>query len=203
MENTNLGRVAIYTRCSTDEQTTEMQVTAIQRFLSSREHNAEIVYEDMGISGATSNRPAFQKMIADARRNRFDTVIVYRLDRFSRSMKDILIHLQLLGECQVAFISVNDNLDLSTSIGRLSFHLISAFAEFEREVIAERVKSGLAAAKKRGAKFGRPMVKVDLEKLKQLKAQGYSYGQMSKITGHSSTLIWRRLEKLNSPETSL
>ena len=107
-------------------------------------------YVDLGVSGATSSRPALNRLTADAKRRQFDGVIVWKLDRFGRSLKHLVNAIADFEALGVAFVSLRDNLDLSTPSGRLMFQIIGAMAEFERSLIQERVKAGLRNAKAKG-----------------------------------------------------
>jgi putative DNA-invertase from lambdoid prophage Rac len=113
-------------------------------------------YADEGASGATTRRPALDQLMADARRRRFDVVCVAKLDRFGRSLKGLVLTLEELQSLGIAFVSINEGIDLSTSVGRLQLHILAALAQWERERIIERVRSGMARAKARGKRFGRP-----------------------------------------------
>ena len=107
------------------------------------------------MTGSKADRPAFKELVKASRERRHDIVLVWKLDRFSRSLRDLLNTLQELQELDIAFVSLKDNLDLTTSAGRLMTHIIGAFAEFERDIIRERVKAGLVNAKAKGKKLGR------------------------------------------------
>jgi DNA invertase Pin-like site-specific DNA recombinase len=117
--------------------------------------------------------------MADAQRCRFDAVLVWKIDRFGRSLKHLVNSLADLSTYRIAFISLRDNLDLSTPSGRLMFQIIGAMAEFERALIQERVRAGLRNAKAKGKRIGRPRQIVDSSKILELRAQGLSWRSIS------------------------
>jgi len=159
-------KVAIYGRVSTQEQNTDNQVIELEQYCKAREYAVYKVYTDKGISGSKESRPAFDQMLKDANKRQFDVVLVWKLDRLSRSLKHLLNTLDTLNSLNISFISYSDNFDTTTSQGRLMFQLVGAFAEFERSLIRERVILGLKRAKEKGTKLGRPKLKVNKELVK-------------------------------------
>ena len=149
-------RVATYLRVSTGLQTVENQRLEIARYVEARGWSILKEFADEGASGATTRRPALDQLMADARRRRFDVVCVAKLDRFGRSLKDLVLTLEELQSLGITFVSINEGIDLSTSVGRLQLHILAALAQWERERIIERVRSGMARAKAQGKRFGRP-----------------------------------------------
>lgn len=138
MESSN-PRVAVYVRCSTQEQSTELQQREIESYAKARSWNQLTWFEDLA-SGTSSNRPNLQKLLVEARARRIDVIVVWKLDRFARSLKDLVTLLQEFSELGITFFSLKDQIDLGTSAGRLMMHLIGAFAEFEASLIRERVR---------------------------------------------------------------
>jgi DNA invertase Pin-like site-specific DNA recombinase len=116
----------------------------------------------------------------DARRRRFDVVLVWKLDRFARSLKHLVTALAELQSLGVAFVSVSDNLDLTTPAGRLMFHIVGAMAEFERELCRERILAGQRYARAKGKHLGRPRVQVDLERIRKMRVSGMSWRQIAR-----------------------
>jgi DNA invertase Pin-like site-specific DNA recombinase len=116
--------------------------------------------------------------MSDACRRRFDAVLVWKIDRFGRSLKHLVNALAELAALGVAFVSLRDNLDLSTPSGRLMFQIIGAMAEFERALIQERVRAGLRNARNKGKKLGRPRVTVDASEIASLRTQGCSWAEI-------------------------
>lgn len=187
-------RIAVYLRVSTIDQSTSLQSREIQEYLNARGLNSIRVYEDKA-SGTNSNRDQFKALMADARARRIDLVIVWKLDRFARSLKDLITHLQEFSELGVEFISLRDQIDLTTSAGRLMTHIIAAFAEFEASIIKERVRAGLANAKAQGRALGRPRT-VDSAMAVELRSQGLSLSQIAKRLGVSKAAVHKTLSKL-------
>jgi DNA invertase Pin-like site-specific DNA recombinase len=140
-------------------------------------------FTDQGVSGCKESRPALNRLMSDACRRRFDAILVWKIDRFGRSLKHLVNSLAELAALGVAFISLRDNLDLSTPSGRLMFQIIGAMAEFERALIQERVRAGLRNARSKGKKLGRPRVTVDASKIASLRSQGRSWATTPTATG--------------------
>jgi DNA invertase Pin-like site-specific DNA recombinase len=122
-------------------------------------------YIGHGVSGCKESRPALNRLMSDACRRRFDAILVWKIDRFGRSLKHLVNSLAELEALGVAFVSLRDNLDLSTPSGRLMFQIIGAMAEFERALIQERVRAGLRNARAKGRRLGRPRVIVDVSRI--------------------------------------
>src|SRR4051812_42878913 len=148
-------RTAIYARVSTLDQEPENQLAEIRRYVAARGWTAE-EYVDRGISGAKDRRPALDRLLVDARRRRFDVVVVWRLDRLGRNLRHLITLLEELQALGIAFVSLNEGIDATTPAGKLQMHILGAIAEFERARIAERVKAGLRRARAQGTRLGRP-----------------------------------------------
>ena len=150
-------RVALYARVSTlNGQSPEMQLAELREYVFRRGWETFGEYVDSGISGSKESRPELNRLMADAHTRRFDVVLVWKVDRFGRSLKHLVNALADLDAYGVAFVSLRDNLDLSTPSGRLMFQIIGAMAEFERSLIQERVRAGLRNAILKGKTLGRP-----------------------------------------------
>jgi DNA invertase Pin-like site-specific DNA recombinase len=121
--------------------------------------------------------------MADAHKRRFDVVLVWKLDRFGRSLRRLVNALAEFESLNIAFVSLSDNSDLSTASGRLMFNIIGAMAEFERELIRERVKAGMKNARAKGTHIGRPRENVDAAQIARLRAQGFSWKKIAKQMG--------------------
>jgi DNA invertase Pin-like site-specific DNA recombinase len=184
-------KAAIYTRVSTADQNVGMQLDELRVYCEGRGLEVAEEYVDSAVSGAKESRPALNRLLADARRRRFDTVLVYRYDRFARSLRQLVNALGEFDALGICFISLHEGVDTSTPSGRLVFGIFASIAEFEHSLITERVKSGQAAAKRRGVRFGRPCVQVDPEKLADLRRQGLSYANIAKATGVSVSTVFR------------
>ncbi|MBY0470137.1 recombinase family protein, partial [bacterium] len=174
-------RVALYARVSSEQQDTELQIRELTEFAASKGWEVYRVYEEK-ITGTTANRPQLKQMLTDMQTGKFSLVLVWKLDRFARSLKDLLSLLETLQNCRVDFISMKDHIDLTTPAGRLMAHLIGAFAEFEASLIRERVRAGLTNAKKKGRKLGRRKERDD-EAIRQLRSVGLSIRQIATKLG--------------------
>src|SRR6476661_6420269 len=176
-----IQRVALYARVSTlhGQQDPEMQLSELREYATRRALSIHEEYVDQGVSGSKESRPALNRLMADAQECRFDAILVWEIDRFGRSLKHLVNSLADLSAYGIAFISLRDNLDLSTPSGRLMFQIIGAMAEFERALIQERVKAGLRNARAKGKRVGRPRVEVDSSKVLKLRADGLSWRSIS------------------------
>ena len=169
-------KAAIYARVSTrNSQHPEMQLEELRAYCGRRQWQIAGEYVDNGISGAKEQRPALNRLLADCRKRLVDAVVVYRYDRFARSLRQLVNALEEFRALGVDFISLHEGVDTSTPNGRLVFGIFASIAEFERELIRERVRSGIAAARSRGKRLGRPRATVDTSKVAVLRAQGLSW----------------------------
>lgn len=153
-QNGKVTRAALYARVSTDGQNTDNQTRELRDY-AERQGWTATEYIDHGISGAKDSRPALDRLMTDARGRRFDVAIVWRLDRFGRSLRHIVTCLDELHARGIAFVSLGEGIDLSTPAGKLQLHILAALAEFERARIQERVKAGIARARAQGKHLGR------------------------------------------------
>lgn len=192
--NQKKKKIAGYIRCSTDHQNTELQRREILEYCERRGWQVYRLYEDYGLSGTNGNRPALKEMLKDARSKRFDVVLCFKMDRLCRSLRDLVVTLQELTELDVEFVAIKDQIDMTTASGRLMTHLLGAFAEFESSLIRERVMSGLANARAKGKKLGRPR-RIDINQVHELRQQGMSLGQIGKIVGATRSAVSKSLRK--------
>src|SRR5258707_5903318 len=169
-------RVALYARVSTSngQQDPEMQLRELREYAKHRELTIIDEYVDK-MTGSKDSRPALNRLMVDASQRKFDAVLVWKLDRFGRSLRHLVNALAEFEALGLTFISLRDNLDLSTPSGRLMFQIIGAMAEFERSLIQERVKAGLRNAKAKGKTLGRPRAQVDENQIKALRDSGASW----------------------------
>jgi DNA invertase Pin-like site-specific DNA recombinase len=168
-------RAALYARVSTlNGQHPEMQLSELREYASRRGWEIAGEYVDEGVSGSKESRPELNRLMADSHRRLFDILLVWKIDRFGRSLKHLVNALADLDAYGVAFASLKDNLDLSTPSGRLMFGIIGAMAEFEQALIQERVRAGLHDARRKGKQLGRPRRIVDLDAIARLRAKGHS-----------------------------
>jgi DNA invertase Pin-like site-specific DNA recombinase len=153
-------KVALYARVSTvNGQDPEMQLAEMREYASRRGWAVFSEYVDRGVSGAAQSRPQLNLLMADACRRRFEILLCWKVDRFGRSLKHLVDAIADLDSYGVAFVSLRDNLDLSSPSGRLMMQIVGAMAEFERSLIQERVISGLRNAKLKGKRLGRPALR--------------------------------------------
>ena len=166
-------RAAIYARVSTrNGQNPEMQLEELRAYCQRREWQVAGEYLGQGISGAKEQRPALDRLLTDCRKRRVDAVVVYRYDRFARSLRQLVNALEEFRALGIDFVSLHEGVDTSTPNGRLVFGIFASIAEFERELIRERVRSGIAAARTRGKRLGRPRTAVDASRIATLRAKG-------------------------------
>jgi len=179
-----------YARVSTEEQNLDLQLDALSDI------GCDEIYEDKGVSGTARTRPGLDKALQGLQTG--DTLVIWRFDRLGRSLAhlvDIMADLEARG---CAFQSLADAIDTNTPGGRLHFHLAGAFAQFERDLISERTKAGLKAARKRGQYIGRPrkLTGSQINHARELiDKQGTSIGAMAKIFGVDKSTLWRALQR--------
>jgi DNA invertase Pin-like site-specific DNA recombinase len=183
-ENT---RVAIYARVSTanNGQDPALQTRELREYAKRRGWRIVREYVDRGVSGSKDSRPALNELLADVHQRRCDIVLVWKLDRLGRSLRHLVNTLAELEARGVTFVSLRDNLDLSTPSGRLMFNVIGAMAEFERALIQERVRAGLRNARAKGKRLGRPRVTADGRQVAALRNAGSSWSEVCEQTGLS------------------
>jgi DNA invertase Pin-like site-specific DNA recombinase len=189
-----LVRAAIYARVSTFDQEPENQLTELRRYVGARGWQAR-EFVDHGVSGAIERRTALDELVRDAKRRRFDVVVVWRLDRLGRNLKHLIVLLDELQSLGIAFVSLGEGIDATTPAGKLQFHILAAIAEFERARIQERVIAALARAKAQGKRIGRPKKNVPTAKLETVAHRGT--GEAAKTLGVSPATIkrWRAAQK--------
>ena len=129
-------------------------------------------YVDIGVSGAKERRPQLDRLLVDCGKHGVDAVVVYRYDRFARSLRQLVNALCEFEALGIQFVSLHEGVDTSTPNRRLAFGIFASIAEFERELIRERVRSGLAAARAKGKRLGRPRAHVDVSRIAELRKQG-------------------------------
>jgi len=178
-------RCALYARVSTSngQQDPEMQLRELREYCERRGWKIASEYVDHGISGSKDSRPALNRLMIDAKRREFDAVLVWKIDRWGRSLKHLVTSLADLDAVGIAFVSLRDNLDLTTPSGRLMMQLLGAMAEFERALIQERVKAGLRNARAKGKRLGRPRIFVSESRVEMLRGLGLSWRDIAKQLG--------------------
>jgi len=167
------ARLAIYARVSTTNhgQDAGLQTRELRQFGEARGWTLTGEYIDVGISGAKDSRPELNRLMADAHKRRFDVVVVWKFDRFARSVSHLLRALETFEALGIEFVSLSEQLDTSTPTGKMVFTVLGAVAELERSLIAERVRAGLRNAKAKGKRLGRPRKVADASKIATLRAR--------------------------------
>jgi len=194
-----MKRAAIYARVSTHNgQNPEMQVNEVRAYCQRRDWVVVDEYVDKGISGSKEHRPALDRLLADCRKRQVDAVVVYRYDRFARSVRQLVNALEEFRSLGIDFVSLHEGVDTSTPNGRLVFAIFASIAEFERELIRDRVRSGLAAAKARGKQLGRPRVAVDEFRIAELRAEGRGWKAIAAELGVGVGTILRAAQQSES-----
>ncbi len=179
-----MKRAAIYAWVSTHNgQNPEMQLDEVREYCCRRGLKIVREYVDEGISGSKEHRPALDRLLSDCRKRLVDAVVVYRYDRFARSLRQLVNALDEFRALGIDFVSLHEGVDTSTPNGRLVFGIFASIAEFERELIRDRVRAGLALARRRGRQLGRPRIVVDASKVAFLRAQGHSWAAISSELG--------------------
>jgi DNA invertase Pin-like site-specific DNA recombinase len=202
------ARAALYARVSTanNGQDPGLQTRELHDFCQHRGWTLADEYVDVGISGATERRPALDRLMIDARRRRFDVVVVYRYDRFARSLRHLVNALEEFRALGIQFVSIHEGVDTSTPNGRLIFGIFASIAEFERELIRDRVRSGLRNARAKGKCLGRPKVVVSRSRIAVLRDEGRSWAKIAAILGVGEGTV-RRAAQISAknlvPETAL
>lgn len=180
-----------YARVSTADQNLDLQKDALSKA------GCERIFEDR-ISGAVSERPQLEEALKYLRDNQDDTLVVWRLDRLGRSIRDLINLLNALEERKIAFKSLQENLDTSSSGGKLIFHIFAALAEFERNLIRERTQAGLNAARARGRQGGRPLKLSDSKKkqvIELYEEKKRSIKELCDLVGISKPTLYRYLKE--------
>jgi len=185
-------RVALYIRVSSGDQNAEMQRNELTEYAKFRKWEVAETYSDT-MSGAKDRRPALDRLMADAKRGKFDIVVVWRFDRFARSTSHLLRALEEFAGLGIDFVSLCESIDTSTPTGKMIFTILASVAELERYTIRERVIAGQKAAKRRGVRFGRPTVEVDTDHALKLRKQGLSWRAVAKATGVAKDTLIRHV----------
>ncbi len=185
--------VALYARVSTGEQDPEVQLQALRAHVAQRGWRIVEEFVDHGYSGAKDRRPALDRLMKQAWSGGFQAVLVWRFDRFARSVKHLMTALESFRALKIDFISLQEQFDTSTPIGHAMFTIIGAMAQLERDIIRERVKAGLERARARGVRLGRPVASARPDEVAILKQQGLSLQEIAKRLHCSRATVKRRL----------
>ena len=188
-------RTALYARVSTSDkgQDPEMQLRELREHCQRRGWEIVGEYVDVGVSGSKDSRPELNKLVADAKRRKLDAVLVWKLDRFGRSLKHLVNALAEFESLGIAFISLKESLDLTTPAGRLMFGIIAAMAECERDLIRERVRAGIANRRAKGFRVGRKPIILDAGRLATMRSDNKSIREIALTLGCSPSLVHKTL----------
>ena len=187
-------KIAIYARVSTSEQNTENQIKELTDWADRAGHEVVAVFDDNGVSGSKGRdgRKEFDRLLKAAVRREFDLVAVWSVDRLGRSLQDLLGFLTEVHSSGVDLYLHQQSLDTTTPSGRAMFQMMGVFAEFERSMISERVKAGLARAKANGKRIGRPPVSSEIEdQIRHLRSQGIGLLRIAKSVGVGTSTVQR------------
>ena len=189
-------KIAIYTRVSTQDQSVEMQNSDLKRYCDQRGIEVYKEYSDQGISGTKDKRPALDELMSDAKKRKFDVVLVWRFDRFARSTKHLITALEEFRHLGINFISYQENIDTSSPLGKAMFTIVSAIAELERNILLERVRAGLKRAKENGRILGRPKrLDLDVKELQKMREkEKLSFRQIAKRVKACPATVYKSLK---------
>jgi DNA invertase Pin-like site-specific DNA recombinase len=186
-------KAAIYARVSTSNngQDPTMQTRELREYCERRGWTVAGEYVDIGISGTKEKRPELDRLLGEAHRRRFDAVVVWRFDRFARSVSHLLRALETFKSLGIEFVSLSEQVDTSTPTGKMVFTVLGAVAELERSLIVERVRAGLRNARAKGKSLGRPRVFVDAERVAMLRTEGLSWAKIAARLGVGEGTVYR------------
>ena len=192
-------KVAVYARVSTgkQDQSLEEQTRLLKEYCERMNFEIMQVYSETA-SGAKDNRKEYNNLMHEVEmyRNTFDTVVVWKLDRFSRSLQSLINSIEFLKDHKVDFVSVTDNIETTTPAGKLMFHIFGALAEFERSLIRERTLVGMERARREGILCNRPKKEINVDKVVMLYNTGnITFKEIAKMYGISTVTLWKRLKE--------
>src|ERR1700752_1203468 len=188
-------RIAIYARVSTKDQSCALQLRDLKAYCTARKLTIFREYIDSGESGAKDSRPKLNELMADARKRKFDAILVWRFDRFARSTKHLLLALEEFRSLGIQFISYQENIDTSSPLGQALFTIVAAVAQLERDLIRERVSAGIRNARASGKQLGRPRRVVNHDDVRRLRADGASIRQIARKLGVGYGTVRLRLRQ--------
>src|SRR6266446_9490829 len=193
---------AIYARVSTlnGGQDPTMQTRELEEYCQRRRWEVFDCYVDNGVSGKKDSRPQLNRMVQDAHERRFDVVVVWRFDRFARSVSHLLRALETFHALGIEFVSLSEQMDTSTPTGKMTFTVLGAVAELERSLIAERVRAGLRNARAKGKRLGGPRRLLDPTEIAKLRTEGASWRAIGAARGVAPATALQRLARtFNKP----
>jgi len=185
-------RAAIYVRCSTGQQDVAMQERELRRYAARRGWRVQHVYRDEGVSGTSASRPGLNALMQDCQRGRLDVVLVWKFDRFARSLSQLVNALARFKDLGIDFVSSTEQVDTALPQGELVFGIFGAVAQFEKALISERVKAGLSHARYKGTVLGRPALRrltsAEIAELRRdRRAKRFSF---RKLAGKWGVSVW-------------
>jgi len=194
---------AVYARVSTQNagQDPSMQTRELTEYCQRRGWRVFDMYVDNGVSGKKDSRPQLNRMMRDAHSRRFDVVVVWRFDRFARSVSHLLRALETFNALGIDFVSLCEQINTNTPTGKLVFTILGAVSEGERNLIAERVRAGLRNARAKGKTLGRPKKIVDVAQIKSLRAAGESWRKIAMRLGLSTGTVYTAVQTQQKAES--
>ena len=199
--NSQAKTVALYARVSTMDQSCALQLHDLRRYASQRFGRC-YEFVDKGVSGTQRKRPQLDALVHDARKRLFDVVLVWKFDRFARSVKHLVDSLAEFRALDIDFISYTEGIDTTTPTGQLLFHIVGAVAQFERDLIAERVRAGIAHARAMGRRIGRPRAEINLEEVVTLRQEKRSLREIARALSVPVSRVRRALEGVGGPSAA-
>ena len=188
-------KAAIYVRVSTTDQSTDMQTSDLRHYCDQRGFEIFKEYSDQGVSGVKDKRRGLDELMADARKRKFDAVLVWRFDRFARSTKHLITALEEFRHLGIDFVSYQESIDTGSPLGKAIFTIVSAIGELERGIILERVKAGLKRAKENGRILGRPKrLDLDVKELQKMRDEKLSFRQIAKRVKACPATVYKSLK---------
>jgi DNA invertase Pin-like site-specific DNA recombinase len=188
-------RAGLYVRVSTDSQQTDMQESELRRYTEERGWKIQKIYADLGVSGRKDVRPALQELMAACRQRRIDVVLVWKFDRFARSLRHLVTALEEFKRLGIDFISATERIDSTSPGGELVFQIFGAISQFEAELISQRVRAGLAEAKKKGRPLGRPAIKklspAEIVRIRAARRKGVTLRRLASQFGASLWAVYQ------------
>jgi DNA invertase Pin-like site-specific DNA recombinase len=191
--------VGLYIRVSTSDQHPEMQEQELVEYVKRHNWTLHRIYRDDGVTGAREDRPGLNALRSDVKRGRVNLVAVWSLDRMARSVRQLVELAEEFNSHSVDFVSLKQSIDTVSPAGRLTYHVLSAVAEFERELLRERVRSGLVQARRKGKRLGRPALRRfdadEIDEIRELRSRGASVRSLAIRFGTTQYIVSKLSER--------